>query len=88
MLKTRRFKGSGVLSDTEAIEEALVGQAETEAAPPAEFYWVTETVQQRQRVARVRLEPATWEKDYLTAEDDPVLAELWDNADDAIYDDV
>ena len=24
--------------------------------------------------------------DYLTAEDDPVLAELWDNDDDAIFD--
>lgn len=29
-----------------------------------------------------------WMKDYLTAEDDPVLARVWDNDDDAIYDDV
>ena len=27
-------------------------------------------------------------RDYLTAEDDPVLAELWDNEADAIYDDL
>ncbi|MGH9199142.1 MAG: hypothetical protein ACRD1T_25855 [Acidimicrobiia bacterium] len=26
--------------------------------------------------------------DYLTAESDPVLAELWDNDDDAVYDDL
>jgi len=26
--------------------------------------------------------------EYLTAEEAPVLAELWDNPDDAIYDDV
>lgn len=25
-------------------------------------------------------------RDYLTAEDDPVLAELWDNDDDAVFD--
>ncbi len=27
-----------------------------------------------------------WMKTYLSAEDDPVLAELWDNDDDAVYD--
>jgi predicted transcriptional regulator len=26
--------------------------------------------------------------EYLTAEADPVLAELWDNEDDAVYDDL
>lgn len=26
--------------------------------------------------------------EYLTAETDPVLAELWDNEDDAVYDDL
>jgi len=26
--------------------------------------------------------------EYLTAENDPVLAELWDNDDDAVYDDL
>jgi hypothetical protein len=29
-----------------------------------------------------------WMKTYLSAEDDPVLAELWDNDDDAVYDSV
>jgi hypothetical protein len=32
---------------------------------------------------RLAEEPA----EYLTAQSDPVLAELWDNADDAVYDD-
>ncbi len=27
-----------------------------------------------------------WTKPYLSADDDPVLAELWDNDDDAVYD--
>ncbi len=27
-----------------------------------------------------------WTKPYLSAADDPVLAELWDNDDDAVYD--
>ncbi len=33
----------------------------------------------------VDLQP-TMPRDYLTAEDDPVLAKLWDNDDDAIFD--
>lgn len=33
---------------------------------------------------RIAEEPA----EYLTAEADPVLAELWDNDDDAVYDDL
>lgn len=33
---------------------------------------------------RLAEEPA----EYLTAEADPVLAELWDNDDDAVYDDL
>jgi predicted DNA-binding protein len=33
---------------------------------------------------RLAEEPA----EYLTAEADPVLAELWDNEDDAVYDDL
>ena len=28
---------------------------------------------------------STMPRDYLTAEDDPVLAKLWDNDDDAIF---
>ena len=27
-----------------------------------------------------------WRRPYLSAEDDPLLAELWDNDDDAVYD--
>ena len=27
-------------------------------------------------------------RNYLTAEDDPVLARLWDNEEDAVYDDL
>lgn len=33
---------------------------------------------------RIAEEPA----EYLTSESDPVLAELWDNDDDAVYDDL
>lgn len=33
---------------------------------------------------RLSEEPA----EYLTAREAPVLAELWDNADDAVYDDL
>jgi hypothetical protein len=32
------------------------------------------------------IEPTAPKRDYLTAEDDPVLAKLWDNDDDAIFD--
>ena len=38
-----------------------------------------------QEVMQVTIE-ARWTKTYLTAEDDPLLAALWDNDDDAIYD--
>lgn len=31
-------------------------------------------------------QPAIWMRAHLTAEDDPILARLWDNDDDAIYD--
>jgi len=41
--------------------------------------YVTETIE-----LRLAEEPA----EYLTAEADPVLAELWDNEDDAAYDDI
>ncbi len=34
--------------------------------------------------SRIAEEPA----EYLTSEADPVLAELWDNDDDAVYDDM
>ena len=27
-----------------------------------------------------------WRRPHLSAEDDPVLAEIWDNDDDAVYD--
>lgn len=37
------------------------------------------------REVQVDLQP-TMSRDYLTAEDDPVLAKLWDNDDDAIFD--
>lgn len=30
----------------------------------------------------------TLSRTFLTAEEDPVLAELWDNEEDAVYDDV
>lgn len=36
----------------------------------------------------VQLRNIKWERDYLTATDDPVLAALWDNEADAIYDDL
>lgn len=41
-----------------------------------------------QDVVLIPTKDVTAPKDYLTTEDDPILAELWDNEADAIYDDL
>jgi len=46
---------------------------------------VTQETTQEAREVKVEL-TTTQAKQYLTAEEDPVLAELWDNDDDAVFD--
>jgi hypothetical protein len=46
---------------------------------------VTQETTQEAREVTVEL-TTTQAKQYLTAEEDPVLAELWDNDDDAVFD--
>lgn len=46
------------------------------------------TEETTQDVVLTPLRDVTAPRDYLTAEDDPILAELWDNEADAIYDDL
>ena len=46
---------------------------------------VTQETTQEAREVKVEL-TTRQAKQYLTAEEDPVLAELWDNDDDAVFD--
>ena len=46
---------------------------------------VTQETTQEAREVKVEL-TTSQAKQYLTAEEDPVLAELWDNDDDAVFD--
>jgi hypothetical protein len=46
------------------------------------------TTMRNYTVAAIEQRLAEESPEYLTAEADPVLAELWDNDDDAVYDDL
>lgn len=52
----------------------------------AAYLWIETWAQANRQAYERLLEESEKSRGYLTAEDDPVLARIWDNEDDAIYD--
>lgn len=68
-----------------ATEQITITESRGMASAPSTIHAAEEVTDDTQTMTNVRIQ-TRWTQQCLTAEDDPVLAELWDNDDDAIFD--
>jgi len=66
-------------------EQITIRESRGMSSASAEVYAAEAVTDDTRTITEVRIN-TRWTKQYLTAEDDPVLAKLWDNDDDAIFD--
>lgn len=66
-------------------EQITITESHGMKTESVKVYTAEAATDDRHEIARVRIN-TRWTRQCLTAEDDPVLAKLWDNDDDAIFD--